>query len=83
MRYRVGVVVALAVVPDQLQVVQRLLHEPVLVTAQFLADRTQVHRVLDDEGVVGEAERWVRGMYFSSRPGSGSRRTPAGRGWTG
>ena len=56
MKYGLGVVVALAVVPHQLDVVERLLHEPVFIGAQFLAGSAEVHGVLDDEGVVGEAE---------------------------
>lgn len=54
--YRFRVVVALAVIPHQLDIVESLLHEPVFLGAQFLAGSAQVHGILDDEGVVCEAE---------------------------
>jgi hypothetical protein len=55
------VVVVFAIVPDQLDVVERLLHEAVLLSAQFVAGCAEVHGVFDDEGVVGEAEGWLCG----------------------
>lgn len=54
-------VVALAVVPHQLDIIERLLHESVFIAAQFFAGGAEVHGVLDDEGVVGEAETCVGG----------------------
>lgn len=50
-------IVALAVIPDELEVVKGLFHKPVLVSAEFLAHRTKVHGVLDDESVICETER--------------------------
>lgn len=76
-----GGVVGLAVVPDQLEVVEGLLHVAVLVVAEEVGDGAEVHGLADEGGVVVEAEGWVRGRYWPSRRGRGSRRTrdgPAG-----
>lgn len=54
--YRLGMVVALAIIPHQLDIIECLLHKSVFLGAQFLAYRAQVHWILDDEGVVREAE---------------------------
>lgn len=41
-------VVQLAIIPDQLDVVQHLLHRLVFRVQQFLAGGAEVHRVFDD-----------------------------------
>jgi hypothetical protein len=60
-------VVVLAVVPDKLDVVQSLLHESVLLRAQFFVGCAEVHWIFDDEGIVGEPERFLKkGLLFQS-----------------
>jgi hypothetical protein len=49
-------VVGLAVVPDQLDVVQHLLHCSVLARLQLLLYAAEVHRMLDDVRVVQQFE---------------------------
>ena len=49
-------IVGLAVVPDDLYVVECFFYESVFVCSDFLVDCAEVHGVLDDEGVIGEAE---------------------------
>jgi hypothetical protein len=52
-------VVGLAVVPDQLDVIEHLLDRPVLPGLEFVLHFEEIHGVLDHEGVVVELEFWV------------------------
>lgn len=49
-------VIAFAVVPDELDVIEGFLHKPIFISGKFIADCPQIHWVLDDEGVVGQAQ---------------------------
>ncbi len=62
-------IVSLAIVPDQLDVVQHLLNSAVLPRFEFVLHFEQIHRVLDDQRVVIEFEFWVRKRYIPSRRG--------------
>ena len=50
--YRARLVIILAVIPDQLDIIEDLLHETVLVLLQLEANQAQVHRFRDDLRVV-------------------------------
>lgn len=49
-------VVVLAIVPNQLDVIECLLDEAVLLTSELLEGSAQVHGVLNDESIVREAQ---------------------------
>ena len=68
-------VVAFAVVPYKLYIVECLLDKAVLLVPELLPRGAEVHGILDNEGIVGEPEGCVSEIYISSRLGSGSRRT--------
>ena len=60
-------VVELAVVPDELNIVENFLHGIVPIFSQFLVDGAQIHRVLDDGRVVDQPHAlFNEGEYFAS-----------------
>jgi hypothetical protein len=52
-------VISLAVVPNELDIVEGFLDEAILISPEFLVASAQIHGILDDEGIVGEAESSV------------------------
>jgi len=45
-------IVDLAIVPNKLNIIERFLHKPILVSFEFLVNCVEIHWVFDDESVV-------------------------------
>ena len=52
-------IIGLAIVPNQLNIIQALLHQLVFKLLQFFLHRAQIHRVLDDRRVVMQSQSHV------------------------
>lgn len=48
MRYSIGIIVGLAVVPDELDIAKTALHSFVGIVCEIFLDSAQVHRLLDN-----------------------------------
>lgn len=52
-------VVGLAVIPYQLQIIQHLLHPFVTIVLQLPSNTPQIHRLLDEQGVVTQSQSYI------------------------
>ena len=55
-------VISLAVVPNELDIVEGFLNEAILICSEFLIAGAQIHWILDNKGIVGETESSVNTM---------------------
>ena len=52
-------IVGLAIIPYQLQIIQHLLHPPVTIILQLLTNSPQIHRLLDQQRVVTQSQTYI------------------------